>query len=234
MKLWSKIKVQGALALFVTAAFTQLAHAGLRPDDRAVGPRAAAVQHAATRPDNRAVGSRVSVLPGSSLPSQQARKALGDRWNAIAAAYGAGTARSYSSAAHLRATTDPFQARLHKALGELDYQPGVTDVPAATPSAGPATTGYVVGGQLIQPDEHYQPLIADVPAATLSAGPAATRPDDRAGIRGIDDRPAIVVTGGSFDWNDAGIGAAGAFGTCLLLVACAAFAANRKHKPAVL
>ncbi len=320
MNLWRNMKVQGALALFVAAACTQVAQAGIRPDNRSVGPRASTTaEHASVRPDDRAIGVRVGLAtsasasqtdryygggrtassygslksksaPTSSLPSKRALEAMGDRWNAVAASYDSQSRALYSSAAHQR----DFQQQLHRALGRLDYQPG-TDVSSAGPattgyvvggqliqpgenyqpgtdvsSAGPATTGYVVGGQLIQPGEAYQPAVTDVSAATPSAGqattgyivdgrlvqpgdgytgsgidvqqlhevgnlhPIAMRPDDRAGIRGIGEQPSAVTAGDGFDWNDAGIGALGAFGIGLLLAGGAAFTVSRKHKPAVL
>jgi hypothetical protein len=45
--------------------------------------------------------------------------------------------------------------------------------------------------------------------------PTVVRPDDRAGVRAVDTVPVATSSGG-FDWNDAGIGAIGAFGLSLL------------------
>jgi hypothetical protein len=48
---------------------------------------------------------------------------------------------------------------------------------------------------------------------------ASVRPDDRAGVRGPGAAPTVILTQTprGFDWEDAGIGALGAFGLALLL-----------------
>jgi len=67
-------------------------------------------------------------------------------------------------------------------------------------------------------------------------GTSAVRPDDRAGIRGIEQQPqAVYVTQSrGFDWSDAGIGAMSAFGASLLLAGLMLLAVHqrRHHKVA--
>jgi hypothetical protein len=259
VNLWKNIKVQAALALFVAAACTQLAHASVRPDDRNMGPRPA------------------ESSAGSSMPSQAALDALGARWNAIAESYDARPASSYYSKQALEAMGQRGQAqisegasfptKLHTALGELNtYAPGVTDFPTKTPETdapataldtGPTGAGYLVNGQLVEPGSAGTSYV--VGGQVIEPGSAGTgsvvddqlieprvqwqtqrmhgavRPDDRAGIRSVDDSSTIVYADNGFDWRDASVGAIGAFGTCLLLLGCALLAAShRKHRPAVL
>ncbi len=180
MNLWRIIKVQAALALFVVAAFTQLAHAGA----------------SAQLPRNE--------QSAASFYSQRALDAMGARGKAMAAHYNHEAATS--------ATT---------------FDPGVI-----FPNGDPSSPGYVPGAPAYSTGIDFVPGVSDYPTAVTDS-PA--RPDDREGVRGIGGQPSIVTTSASFDWNDAGIGALGALGTCLLLVGCGLFAAShRKHKPAVL
>ena len=229
MNLWKIIKTQAALALFVAAACTQLAHAGVRPDDRNVGARTSIVSPSQS---------------SESMPSQAALDALGARWNAIAESYGARPASSYYSQAALDAMGQRGQAQA-AATGSFDpgalfpnreyptsagYVPGADgqiDMPAATPlDPSPTGSGHLVNGRLIAPGEQAQ---TDVHGAL--------RPDDRGGIRAVDDTQAVAgTTGDGFDWHAAGVGALGAVGTCLLLLGCAFLAASRRKQqsPAVL
>ena len=57
------------------------------------------------------------------------------------------------------------------------------------------------------------------PGAFASTVQASVRPDDRAGARGPGLAPIVVASPSSsgFDWEDAGIGALGAFGLALVL-----------------
>ncbi len=170
--------VQAALALFVAAAFTQLANAGAS----AQLPRN---EHSA-----------------ASYYSQRALDAMGARGEAMARHY------QHEAAAQSTKTFDP----------------GVI-----FPNGDPTSPGYVPGAS--SNGSAFVGGSTDFPAAVGSA----IRPDDREGIRGIGNQPTVVATEDSFDWNDAGIGALGALGTCLLLAGCGLFAAShRKHKPAVL
>jgi hypothetical protein len=198
VNLWKNIKVQAALALFVAAAFTQLAQAGVRPDNRPLGPRA-------------------GVSAASSMPSQKALDAVGARWNAIAESYGARPASSYYTQSAL------------DAMGQRNQAQAPFDSGALFPNSDPSSPGYVPGadfsrqlhtalGQL----DTYVPGVTDFP--TTVADPGSTS-----------DQPTVIVADEGFDWSDAGIGAAGVLGTCLLLAGCALVAAShRKHKPAVL
>jgi hypothetical protein len=169
-------------------------------------------------------------------PSPEAGDAVGARWNAVADAYDARPAASYYSKRALDAMGQRMQAQVDR------YDAFRTDFPSASSEPGPATTGYVVGGQLIQPGQSY------------AEARAANRPDDRAGIRGVErvanepsslsarhvalgrlslndsvhaargtDAPQTVVANvdSGFDWGDAGIGALGVFGMSLIL-ACGA------------
>ncbi len=193
MNLWKIIKTQAALALFVAAACTQLAHAGIRPDDRNVG-------------------ARTSIVSASeSTPSQAALDAIGARWNAIAESYGARPASSYYSQAALDAMAQRGQAQ---AAATASFDPG-----ALFPNGDPTSPGYVPGAQVAN-DVH-----------------GALRPDDRGGIRAVDDTQTVTgTTDDGFDWHAAGVGALGAVGTCLLLLGCAFLAASRRKQqsPAVL
>jgi hypothetical protein len=112
---------------------------------------------------------------------------------------------------------------------------------------GPGVVAASVSGDPVRPDDRADRTIA--PAAQ----PAAGRPDDRA-FRGVglvpaaspvrpDARadqslPTIAVealprTADGFDWSDAGIGAAGAFGL-VLLVAGASVVGLRLRRAVVL
>ena len=167
-------------------------------------------------------------------PSPEAADAVGARWNAVADAYDARPAASYYSKRALDAMGQRMQAQADR------YEPFRTDFPSSSSEPGPATTGYVVGGQLVQSGQSH------------AVGKAANRPDDRAGIRGVvanepsgvqarhvalgrlalndsvhatrgTGAPQTVVASvdSGFDWGDAGIGALGAIGTSLIL-ACGA------------
>jgi hypothetical protein len=77
--------------------------------------------------------------------------------------------------------------------------------------------------QQISPDDRA------VPRGTTFSMPAATKtaivsPDDRAFARSNPSvaRPTLILaTGGSFDWTDAGLGAASGFGLALVLLGAA-------------
>ena len=214
MNLWRIIKMQAALALFVVAAMTQVAHA-------------------------------------ATTPSQKALDALGARWNAAAGSYNARPAASYYTADQLAAMAGRSQAQAAAA----QYSAFRTDFPAASSQPGPASTGYDVGGVLIQPGQsaaEATPSIrpddraglrsiggASAPTAgalSLNDSAHAVRPDDRAGLRGSEaSEPLATSSGGSFDWNDASVGALGAMGIYVLLGGFALLAVNnRRRRPAVL
>jgi hypothetical protein len=126
--------------------------------------------------------------------SPAALQAMGARYDAMAKSYAARPAASYLSAAAVQAMGQRYQAQVA--------------------AADSTTTGYVVGGQLVRQGQVFEPV-------GQVAGPTdkPVRPDDRGGIRGIDDAPlAAAASSGSFDWTDAGIGALGGLGVSLLLV----------------
>jgi hypothetical protein len=214
VNLWRIIKMQAALALFVAAAMTQVAHA-------------------------------------ATTPSQKALDAVGARWNAAAEAYNARPAASYYSADALAAMAGRSQAQ----AASEQYSAFRTDFPAPSSEPGPASTGYVVGGVLIQPGQSAAEATASVrpddragirsvdgvavsaaDALALNDATHAARPDDRAGLRGTGaSNPVATSVDGSFDWSDAGVGALGAIGTCVLLAGCAVVAvSHRRRRPAVL
>ncbi len=100
MNLWTTLKVQAALALFVAAAFTQLAHAG-GPKEHAKIDRPAASFYSpqalkamgdrwtamAAFYQHKPTATRVIDRPAASFYSPQALKAMGDRWTAMATFY---------------------------------------------------------------------------------------------------------------------------------------------------
>lgn len=106
-------------------------------------------------------------------------------------------------------------------------------------------TGAISAGtpsSVLRPDDREWRGVGSAPADAAAARTAAPRPDDRANHgagsfrvvvtdavrpddrawRGIPSEPTPIIqassTGNRFDWFDAGIGAAGAFGLVLLLV----------------
>jgi hypothetical protein len=162
LKLWRIIRIQAALTLFVAAVMTQLAQA--RP-----------------------------------APSQETGDAVGARWNAVADSYGARPAASYYIKRALDAMGQRMQAQVPVDPGALfpngdpsspGYVPGAeryealrTDLPSTSSEPGPTTTGYVVGGDLVQPGE------------SAGAAKSAIRPDDRAGIRSVDGIAVSTANG---------------------------------------
>jgi hypothetical protein len=260
VNLWRIIKTQAALALFVAAAMTQVAHAG-------------------------------------TMPSQKALDALGARWNAVAESYGARPASSYYTKQALDAMGQRSQAQIRFDPGVLfpnadpsspGYVPGAeqyeafrTDFPSAPPEQGPASTGYVVGGTLIQPGQSVAEarssvrpddragirssdglavsnadgslwgtaaaeVLANEPGVSTqilhealgthaaSDRPQGVRPDDRSGVRGPEaQRAAGTTADAGFHWGDAGIGA-GALAICLLAGSMLIAFNHRRRKLAVL
>ncbi len=103
MNLWTTLKVQAALALFVVAAFTQLAHAGVpnehvrldRPAAsfysnqalKAMGDRWTAMAAYYKAHPTKPSTPRIIDRPAASFYSNQALKAMGDRWTAMADHY---------------------------------------------------------------------------------------------------------------------------------------------------
>jgi hypothetical protein len=92
---------------------------------------------------------------------------------------------------------------------------------------GPAAVAAGAPSKPVRPDDRADRAIAP-------AQPAAVRPDDRADRRlltiGVE---ALPTRTDGFDWTDAGIGAAGAFGL-LLLVAGASLLGLRLRRAPVL
>jgi len=81
---------------------------------------------------------------------------------------------------------------------------------------------------------YYDPSLG---RQVAGAGDTAVRPDDRAGIRGIDPGSTVIVSEPTeFDWSDAGIGALGMFAALGILVGAMLLAgySQRRHKVAVL
>ena len=220
MKLWRIIRIQAALTLFVLAAMTQLAHA--RP-----------------------------------TPSAETGDAVGASWNAQADSDGARPTASYYSKRALYAMGQRMQAQVSVDSGVLfpnadpsspGYVPGAeryqafrTDFPNAPAEPGPAT-GNIAGGDRIQPGQPaagaeaagVQARHAALGALSHNDDVHAVQPDDRPGPRGI-EAPQAVASGvdAGFDWSDAGIGAIGAFGTCVLLAGCAFLGLNYgRRRPA--
>ncbi len=80
---------------------------------------------------------------------------------------------------------------------------------------GPGAT-VVVAATAVRPDDRPE---ARGPGAIVVVAPTALRPDDRPAARGpgVVASPApIVIAPTGFDWTDAGIGFAAAFGIALL------------------
>ncbi len=119
---------------------------------------------------------------------------------------------------------------------------------------GPGAIGFDGSNAVIRPDDRAWRGVGPVPAVVTASG--STRPDDRAthgpGLfaadgsrdairpddrawRGVGPVPTIVPTESpsvrvdGFDWADAGIGAAGAFGLALLLAGGAAIVIRRQR-----
>lgn len=72
---------------------------------------------------------------------------------------------------------------------------------------------------------------------SVGGSQTAVRPDDLAGVRGPGSIPTVFVASSSsrdgFDWDDAGVGAVGAFGIALLLLGGLQLAARgRRHHAA--
>ena len=118
-------------------------------------------------------------------------------------------------------------------------------VASAGATNGPALGLKADGMRLQAMAQRYQQLHGYTPAALeamgarwqamadLYARPSAVlRPDDRAGVRGtgVDPTRVVVATAGgsSFDWGDAGIGAAG--GLISVGFAAATFALVRRSR----
>jgi hypothetical protein len=144
---------------------------------------------AADRPDNRAVGPRSQVTHQ-------------DFWN-----YDSTGTKVADSSPGIRAS-------------ELAQQFSGGDVssyytPAAIKAMGDR---YNAEAALFAPlPAHVQDLEA-LNGAYQESTTSAVRPDDRAGIRGVEQQPQTVYVTQSqgFDWSDAGVGALGAFGACFL------------------
>jgi hypothetical protein len=135
--------------------------------------------------------------------SAAALDAMGARYDAAAKADKTQTAASHLSPAAVKA----MGARYDAAAKAYATKSHVTKL-------GSTTTGYVVGGKLVAQGHSFKP---DAQATASPDQPV--RPDDRGGIRGIDDAPAAAATSStSFDWTDAGIGAASGLGLSLLIV----------------
>jgi hypothetical protein len=104
---------------------------------------------------------------------------------------------------------------------------GLGDAPVPMTHGVGATLQDYLESQVVRPDDraaHVSP-VAQVAPAVL--------PDDRAGERGPGSAPAhIVVAAPGFDWTDAGIGAAMAFGL-ILLGTGGLLVARRHRKPSV-
>ena len=161
------------------------------------------------------------------MPTQsaEATNATGARGNAVADSYDARPAASYYSKRALDAMGQRMQAQASH------YDAFRTDFPSASSEPGPATTGYVVGGKLIQPGqsngaiEGMIPSVANAPAGVLARHAALGRLalNDSVHATGGTGAPQTAVANidSGFDWGDAGIGALGAFCTGLIL-ACGA------------
>jgi hypothetical protein len=95
----------------------------------------------------------------------------------------------------------------------------------STPSRTEATTLSAHDYQVLK--QMYESTHVEGTATTT-----ATRPDDRSGIRGPGEadarQPVSTIEPVGFDWTDAGIGAAMAFG--LLLLASGAVLVARRHR----
>jgi hypothetical protein len=90
---------------------------------------------------------------------------------------------------------------------------------------GPGAVAAGAPGELVRPDDRADRTIAP-------AQPAAVRPDDRADRRlltiGVE---ALPTTAEGFDWTDAGIGAAGAFGLVLLVAGASVVGLRLRRAP---
>src|SRR5262249_46654200 len=77
----------------------------------------------------------------------------------------------------------------------------------------------------------FREIQRHIRADEVGSSSVSTRPDDKAGIRGpgIVQTPEVVsATGGSFDWQDAGIGAGTALGVALVLMSAFLIAKRRQ------
>ena len=105
------------------------------------------------------------------------------------------------------------------------HGPGATGLEDATVAVRPASSSKV-----LRPDDRA----THGPGAIAFESSAPVRPDDRA-WRGVGPAPTIVpvastsVRADGFDWADAGIGAAGAFGLGLLLVGSSVLVLRRQR-----
>jgi hypothetical protein len=96
-------------------------------------------------------------------------------------------------------------------------------VPAALAERPDDRAGLLgVGGAAVATPSALRPDDRDAlrgPGAFVPDVVASVRPDDRAGVRGPGAAPTVILTQTprGFDWEDAGIGALGAFGLALLL-----------------
>lgn len=107
--------------------------------------------------------------------------------------------------------------------------------PDDRPTHGPGAVSLVEDSTTIN---HPDGRAVRGPGAFASNGADVVRPDDRA-WRGVGPAPVIVETESpasridSFDWADAGIGAAGALGIALLLMGLSALVLRRQRVTAL-
>ena len=132
-------------------------------------------------------------------------------------------------------TNGPTMRKLHELKA-----PASTVIPIDANDRAHFASPVVVGGTSetftnVRPDgSYYDPSLGRQIAGSSQT---AVRPDDRAGIRGIDPGATVIVSQPSeFDWSDAGIGALGMFMALAILVSAMALAgySQRRHKVAVL
>jgi hypothetical protein len=211
------IRTQTALALLVAAGLPQVAQsAGYKPfaTDFGRAETPAVTQSSSYKPFvTDFPQARVSAVKSDSAASHYSAAALdamGARYDAMADSYATRPAASYLPAEAVQAMGQRYQAQVA--------------------AADSTTSGYVVGGSLVSPGQ------ANDPADQITAAAVTpVRPDDRSGIRGIDDTPvAAAAASGGFDWSDAGIGAVSGLGLSLLLVGglVLGLTARREHKVA--
>ncbi len=207
------IRTQTALALLVAASLPQVAQsAGYKPfvTDFGRADTPAVAESSNYKPFVTDFPRATATDSAASHYSAAAVQAMGARYDAMAKSYATRPAASYLPREAVQAMGQRYQAQVS--------------------AANSTTSGYVVGGELVPQGEVYQPTRVITPPRDLPV-----RPDDRAGVRGIDDTPvAAAATSGSFDWTDAGIGAASGLGLSLLLVGglVLGLSTRREHKVA--